>query len=509
MAESKKRSNKKSFLAKINESIYRLGKLLSGETTSGTTHRSAEGRHSSGRPKTSSVRSSAKRRKSRYRSKGKKRFNLQEKLNSFFQASTKKKKPSPQKRKAQHKPPDTSAFEHLSAPTPKKEQRDSLEDYERPDAPIPSLDQDDVDETRTVIPPEITTISKEELPLQGPLNTEKPKKKSKHRRKRNLFQRIVNPTKRKKKKKKPVFPKQTGSIVLGTKEDPKIKRDRIRRYVMNGVNSLVLFILSYMIIYLVYEFTILFLGSLYGLDSVLYYYDLAFNDLSPLWTRSNIILVTFSGPFVCFLIGLWFYNLIFKKVKSSRMKAMFAIWLSFHGFNRFFGAWAAGISTDEGFGYVANWLYMNAFFQILLALVALFIMALIGYYAAPKVMETYDSKHKIKKNQKIYFILSQVTIPFAVGILIIYLLKLPNDFHYETYMLPTLAFLTIPPVFHFKAKPRRLIETSKTKRGRIAWIYFIIMIVLLIGYRFGLEGGLHFVIDIDIDISPLGDKVLY
>ncbi|MCF8302291.1 MAG: hypothetical protein K9I94_03370, partial [Bacteroidales bacterium] len=331
-----------------------------------------------------------------------------------------------------------------------------------------------------------------------------------HHKRRNWFQRIVNPTARKKKKKKkPAFSQQIGSIVLGTKEDPKIKRDRIRRYVMNGVNSLVLFMISYMIIYLVYEFTILFIGSLYGLDSVLYYYDLAFNDLSPIWTRFNIILITFSGPFVCFLIGLWFFKLLFQKIKSSRMKAMFVLWLSFHGFNRFFGAWAAGISTDEGFGYVANWLYMNAFVQIFLALVALFILALIGYFSASRILETYDSKHKIKKQQKINFILSQVTIPYAVGAGLMYLIKLPQDFHYETYMLLTMAFLTIPPVFNYNAKPSRLIQTSKTRRGRLAWVYLLIMIVLLIGYRFGLANGLHFVIEINVNISPLGDKVLY
>jgi len=140
---------------------------------------------------------------------------------------------------------------------------------------------------------------------------------------------------------------------------------------------------------MIYQITVLIVASNWNLDSVLFYFDLAFNDYSPLWKRFNIIIVTFSGPLISLLIGILFLKVFANRPKVKGFLKLFFIWVALHALNLFFGAFSSGVSFDEGFGYVAAWIYLNIFWQIFISLIFLFILGLIGYYTASKFLETW------------------------------------------------------------------------------------------------------------------------
>lgn len=283
---------------------------------------------------------------------------------------------------------------------------------------------------------------------------------------------------------------------------PVDKKYRIKRNIYNFLNSLFVFVISYLIVYLLYQFVVLFVASWYNLDSILYFYDLAFNDYSPLWTRFNIILITFSGPAASFVVGSFFLRVFFKKKRLSNMQRLFILWIGLHALNMFFGAFVAGVTTDQGFGYVANWLYMNAFFKILLSLISLVILTIIGYYSTRHFLETASSTNRIIKKYRLQFLFIQALLPWLIGSLLLFFIKFPFIPPYETVMICTMAFLIVPVVFNSKVKPKLQIVERKRKT-KILWVYFVVFILFLLLFRIGLYSGLHFIIKMSVTITPL------
>jgi hypothetical protein len=194
--------------------------------------------------------------------------------------------------------------------------------------------------------------------------------------------------------------------------------------------------------------------------------------------------------------------------KHSRfvgLRKLFIIWTSFHLLNHFFGAFPSGVVTDEGFGYVAAWLYMNTAFKFMFSLVSLFGLGVIGFYSAQLILETSDSVNRIKTDYRLSFLLTQLALPWLIGTIILLLLRLPKtfDYPYETLMFFSLAFMVIPPFFNEKVKPKLNLLKVKKKRN-IHLGYLALMLVLIAFLRIMLGIGLHFLIEINISITPAG-----
>lgn len=279
-----------------------------------------------------------------------------------------------------------------------------------------------------------------------------------------------------------------------------------KNYFYYTINSTALFLIAYIAMYMLYQLTVLIVASKWKLDSVLFYFDLAFNDYSPLWSRTNIIIVTFSGPFISLVIGFLFYKFFSSRQKVKGFVKLFFLWIALIGFNLFLGAWANGISFDQGFGYVPAWLSFNVFWQILVALLFLFLLGIIGFYSVPKFLDTSKSAYRVRPDNKTKFLFFQVILPWFIGSLIIILVRIPNILPYDTGNLLTIAFAVIPMVFNKHARPTIAFEKEK-KPTNIRWLYVIIVVALLLLYRIGLNNGLHVTLFYDftlsLDINPL------
>jgi hypothetical protein len=272
------------------------------------------------------------------------------------------------------------------------------------------------------------------------------------------------------------------------------------------VNSTTLFIISYLLVYMIYQFTVLFIAAGWRIDSVLFYYDLAFNDFSPLWFRTNIIIVTISGPVISIIIGFIFLRFFSVRANLGKHTRVFFLWIGLHGFNMFLGAFASGVSFDEGFGYVVAWLYLNMFWKILFSLTFLFLLGVIGYYTASKFLDTSYSLTRVKPENRFKFLLFQAFLPWIIGTGFILLVKIPNNLPYDTGNLITLVFAVIPLIFNQKARPSKYF-TSEKRPNRIKWFVLAVMVVLMLVYRLGLNDGLHIKLfyrfSFSLDITPL------
>jgi hypothetical protein len=189
---------------------------------------------------------------------------------------------------------------------------------------------------------------------------------------------------------------------------------------------------------------------------------------------------------------------------------LFFLWLAFHSFNMFFGAYVAGFITDQGFGYVVNWLYLRFAIRFALVMLSLLVMMIIGYFTTKTLLETSNSVQRINKHNKPYFILTQALIPWILGSAILVLIKIPdkdpqheNIIVYDLIILGTLLFAIVPTFFNRKARPDTLRFKSK-KRMKFIWLYMLVAILLIVAYRIGLDDGLHFYIRMALRITPYG-----
>lgn len=281
------------------------------------------------------------------------------------------------------------------------------------------------------------------------------------------------------------------------------KKSSFYRNAVYILNSLVVFIITYIITYLIYWLAEMFMASLYGLDSILYYYDLKFNDFSPLWTRFNILVITGVPPFVSLFIGLLLFRTVFKMKRFNSLQKLFILWWSLHSLNHFFGAFASGVVTNEGFGYVAAWLYLNTAFKFMFTIIALFLLSVFGYFAKQSFLETSNSQHRIQRENQISFIFTQAFIPWLLGTIIILITRIPHnfDYPYESLLMFSLGFPVIAAFFNPKVKPRLNLLKLK-KKYRVSISNLVIFVLLMLFYRVVLGIGLHFIIKISISISP-------
>lgn len=294
------------------------------------------------------------------------------------------------------------------------------------------------------------------------------------------------------------------------KPTPEPKHRVLRHELVPLFNSLGWFILAYLTIYLLYQgFTILAAG-VYNIDSVLYYYEVYFpiGNNSPLWSRLNIIFITFIGPFISLIAAIILLRGILPMKKPGLRSRLYFIWVAWFGIAHFFGAFVGGIITNLGFGYVANWLYMNVWFKILVSLIFLFIMAIIGYYSARFAHETIPPAHRVKRSRLLWAMASRFIAPVILGTLLLIAVRIPNKTPqheniqvYDAVILCSMIFMAVPAFFNRKAKGRNFLNKTQWIKKQPGITTFILALLLLTGFRLLLSQGLYFLIRLTFEMG--------
>ena len=76
---------------------------------------------------------------------------------------------------------------------------------------------------------------------------------------------------------------------------------------------------------------------------------------------------------------------------------------------------------------------------------------------------------------------------------------------YDTGNLVTMLFLVIPTLFNSRALPNIKLKKEPTKQTVISWMPLLIVILLILAFRIGLNNGyqIELLIDFGLNISPL------
>jgi len=263
------------------------------------------------------------------------------------------------------------------------------------------------------------------------------------------------------------------------------------------LHSTAYFILAFMLLYIIYQAVTIIIASSYNIPIVWYYYQLQFPlyTYSPLYTRMAMVVIFASGPILSLLLAFLFLRFYFIRRTAVRRFRLFYLWGFICGINMFFGAYIAGVFTRTEFIYVSEWLFMSNVFaaeESIFTLIAIFTLIITGRIITPLFLKSSNSVTMIKPEFRLFFILAEVIFPWITGMIILFLITLPN--YYLPLILKTISpgLILIPTLFLYNAqKFDKIPRSGVIQHTYFRWSIILIVIAILFFYRVILSFGLR------------------
>ncbi len=257
------------------------------------------------------------------------------------------------------------------------------------------------------------------------------------------------------------------------------------------------YIFSFMLIYLIYQVVTIMVASSFNIPVIWYYYELKFPlyTYSPLYTRTALVSIFASGPIISLMLAFVFLKLFFTKKPFLKRFQLFFLWGFINGANMFFGSYIAGFFTRTEFIYTSEWLFMSNVFdieEIIFTITSFVMMVIIGRIVTPLFLLSSGSVTMVKPEFRLFFIFSQVILPWLAGMIIIFLITLPTFYIPLIIKTFTPVLILMPSLFLYNSIQYENIHMSGAiHHNYFRWSIIITVIALLFFYRVVLNWGLN------------------
>lgn len=275
-------------------------------------------------------------------------------------------------------------------------------------------------------------------------------------------------------------------------------KDLRRDYLKTFINSTALFVLSFIIVYYIYQLITLNTAKAFDIPTVLYSYRIYWPlyTYSTLYTRLALIVIFGTGPFISLMLGIVYYRLYLWARNKTVFIKTFLLWAGIHSITMFFGSYIVGVVTRTGFIYTSEWLFLSSVFdveEILFMIVSIIALIIVGYYSTRHFILTSNSAIIIEPRIRLFYVLSKVFFPWLFGNLTLYFITFPNN-PIELNILYVVSILIIAPVFsNYNTTTMQMLKVQKVpKKMKIGWIYVIVVVLILFIIRMILQKGISF-----------------
>lgn len=230
---------------------------------------------------------------------------------------------------------------------------------------------------------------------------------------------------------------------------------------------------------------------LFDYKTVIYYYKIEFLVDYDAWFADSIKTIFSAGPTIALIIAilsLIIYSLVY--LETGILKTLL-LWAILHGSNKLIGGTLVGNLLGQGFGYVIMYLYYSDTGKLIMSLLMIMTSTIIGTISTRYWIMSANAYYKFSKpSGRKVFIISQVFIPYILGVPIIFLINQPEAMRYDTLTNVALIFMILPPVLLNQYYQEYYFED---KAKKIDWAYRIIIfsIVFIVTYRILLGIGLR------------------
>ncbi len=285
-----------------------------------------------------------------------------------------------------------------------------------------------------------------------------------------------------------------GRLFRSTFSSGKLRYDHFKTL----INSLAMFLLSFLLVYYIHQFSTILAAKAFNIPTKLYSYriDWPLYTYSYLYTRKALVVIFGTGPLVCLLLGFGAYRLfLWARFRTVFLKTL-ALWTAFNAFNLFFGAYIVGVITRTGFVYTSEWLFLSNVFdveEIVLMIVSMVVLLIVGYYATKQFLYSSNSAAIIEPKIRIIYIFTSVFVPWFAGNLILYSVNIPKNPVELILLYSTSALIVIPIFSNYNTTTMQMLKLPWTPRKfRIGWIFVLMTVLFIIATRFLLTSGISF-----------------
>ncbi len=249
------------------------------------------------------------------------------------------------------------------------------------------------------------------------------------------------------------------------------------------LNSTAYFILAYLIMYMLSQMTTALIGLHFDYQTIFYYYKLYFNIVTSQWSADSVkILFSMPSLVSIFLavILLIFYNWV--QNENGTLK-MLVLWMVFYGITYFFGSLLIGSILDQGFGYVAMYLYYMDTERMTIVFFTVFMLLVGGVILTKSFMICANSYfNDLSEHNRPAFMIAHVLLPYLLGTGIILLTKLPEISAYETFILLSGILVILPVMATFKTYNELYFDLEPRKIS-LSSIAVVLSIILFAAFR--------------------------
>jgi hypothetical protein len=258
------------------------------------------------------------------------------------------------------------------------------------------------------------------------------------------------------------------------------------------INSTAFYLLSYLAVFLLFQFTTIIASNIFDIPTTLFYNKIGYNVIPEAWTFDAVKVIYSSGNIMLFLVSISFLVIIIKAMEFNGLLRLFFLWGFIHSISMIFGSFIIGAFNFEGFGIVLSYLYLADTAKMLLLFSGLLLLIGIGMAMVKAFLFSANIYFNfLSPKMRPVFRRDQFILPFVISTLILLVIKYPLSL-YETLMLFIPFFILMPlfwgigrfPVFYFEETEKSIQINTKLVIVTLG-AYILYRIILGIGINFG------------------------
>ncbi len=258
------------------------------------------------------------------------------------------------------------------------------------------------------------------------------------------------------------------------------------------INSTAFYMLSYLVVLLLFQFTTSVASDIFNISTTLYYNKMSFNAMPDSWTFDAVKVIYTSGNIILFLVSISFLVIIIKAMEFNGLLRLFFLWGFVHSVSMLFGSFIIGAFNFEGFGIVLSYLYLADTAKMLLLFIGLLILIAIGMAMVKAFLFSANIYFQfLSPKMRPAFRRDQFIIPYIISTFFLQIIKYPLSL-YETLILFIPFFILMPlywgigryPVFYFEEVEKEIKISKRLVLITVA-AYTLYRIVLGIGINIG------------------------
>ena len=231
------------------------------------------------------------------------------------------------------------------------------------------------------------------------------------------------------------------------------------------INSTAAFVISYLFIFYLNLFTIVFTAGMFDFNISFDYNHIIYHVKQTDWTHDSVKVMFGFGPLLTFIVGLLAlvaYSSLSEEI--TRFK-LFLLWITLHAFNYVFSGIIIGIIFKIRIAHLFIWMYFNDSQLLMMAITGLFGIILTAVLLSRKMAFSANIYfNKLDENNFPFFIMAQFILPFLLGGIWVVLYFIPEIQITEIYIWIGMAVILLisslriahsDPIY-FDEEPRKI-----------------------------------------------------